>query len=124
MLPSRGVRLLTRGRNDLVLVSIGAQCPVGHPGIMIPSPLSRFSPHGRDLSGLSATRRGLAQEKMSETGVSRGKVLTIDTMNPSVKKVEYAVRGPIVQRAVQIEKELKEVYAPQMSALHHTVICI
>ncbi|XP_046882845.1 alanine aminotransferase 2-like isoform X2 [Hypomesus transpacificus] len=46
---------------------------------------------------------------MSENGVaSRGKVLTIDTMNPTVKKVEYAVRGPIVQRAVQIEKELKE----------------
>uniref|UniRef100_A0A8C9T566 alanine transaminase n=1 Tax=Scleropages formosus TaxID=113540 RepID=A0A8C9T566_SCLFO len=37
----------------------------------------------------------------------RTKVLTIDTMNPNVKKVEYAVRGPIVQRAVQIEKELK-----------------
>lgn len=37
-----------------------------------------------------------------------GKVLTLDTMNPNVKRVEYAVRGPIVQRAVQIEKELKE----------------
>lgn len=43
-------------------------------------------------------------------GVShRGRVLTLDTMNPNVKRVEYAVRGPIVQRAVQIEKELKEV---------------
>lgn len=40
---------------------------------------------------------------------SRAKVLTLDTMNPNVKKVEYAVRGPIVQRAVQLEKELKEV---------------
>uniref|UniRef100_A0A8C4HDD4 Alanine aminotransferase 1 n=1 Tax=Dicentrarchus labrax TaxID=13489 RepID=A0A8C4HDD4_DICLA len=39
---------------------------------------------------------------------SRGKVLTLDNMNPNVKRVEYAVRGPIVQRAVQIEKELKE----------------
>uniref|UniRef100_A0A673BFA6 Alanine aminotransferase 1 n=1 Tax=Sphaeramia orbicularis TaxID=375764 RepID=A0A673BFA6_9TELE len=38
----------------------------------------------------------------------RGKVLTLDTMNPNVKRVEYAVRGPIVQRAVQIEKELRE----------------
>lgn len=37
-------------------------------------------------------------------------MLTIDTMNATVKKVEYAVRGPIVQRAVQIEKELKEVW--------------
>lgn len=47
---------------------------------------------------------------MSENGVSpRAKVLTIDTMNPTVKKVEYAVRGPIVQRAVELEKELSQV---------------
>ena len=39
----------------------------------------------------------------------RGKVLTVDNMNPNVRRVEYAVRGPIVQRAMQIEKELKEV---------------
>ncbi|KAM9458585.1 alanine aminotransferase 2-like isoform 2-T2 [Salvelinus alpinus] len=61
------------------------------------------------LSGVSERRRGLAQEKMTENGVfSRDKVLTIDTMNPTVKNVEYAVRGPIVQRAMQIEKELRE----------------
>uniref|UniRef100_A0A8D3DGS0 alanine transaminase n=1 Tax=Scophthalmus maximus TaxID=52904 RepID=A0A8D3DGS0_SCOMX len=35
-------------------------------------------------------------------------VLTIDTMNPTVKKVEYAVRGPIVQRALELERELSE----------------
>lgn len=45
---------------------------------------------------------------MSENGVSRPKVLTLDTMNPTVKMVEYAVRGPIVQRAVELEKELSE----------------
>uniref|UniRef100_A0AAR2J3W4 alanine transaminase n=1 Tax=Pygocentrus nattereri TaxID=42514 RepID=A0AAR2J3W4_PYGNA len=44
--------------------------------------------------------------KFSESG--RLTLLTVDTMNANVKKVEYAVRGPIVQRAVQIEKELKE----------------
>ncbi|XP_075954386.1 alanine aminotransferase 2-like isoform X2 [Anarhichas minor] len=63
----------------------------------------------RALSSLSATRRGLPKEKMTENGVSpRAKVLTIDTMNPTVKKVEYAVRGPIVQRAVELERELSE----------------
>lgn len=47
---------------------------------------------------------------MTENGASpRAKVLTIDTMNPTVKKVEYAVRGPIVQRAVELERELSEV---------------
>ncbi|XP_077365523.1 alanine aminotransferase 2-like isoform X1 [Festucalex cinctus] len=49
---------------------------------------------------------------MSQTEVngasSRGKVLNMDTMNPNVKRVEYAVRGAIVQRALKIEKELKE----------------
>ncbi|XP_072306802.1 alanine aminotransferase 2-like [Eucyclogobius newberryi] len=41
-------------------------------------------------------------------GLPNGKVLTLESMNPNVKKVEYAVRGPIVQRAVQLEKELRE----------------
>ncbi|XP_016393503.1 alanine aminotransferase 2-like isoform X2 [Sinocyclocheilus rhinocerous] len=45
---------------------------------------------------------------MTENGCEyRDRVLTMDTMNPNVKRVEYAVRGPIVQRAVQIERELK-----------------
>ena len=35
------------------------------------------------------------------------KVLTIDTINPHVKAMEYAVRGPIVNRANEIEAELK-----------------
>uniref|UniRef100_A0AAZ3RJ41 Alanine aminotransferase 1 n=1 Tax=Oncorhynchus tshawytscha TaxID=74940 RepID=A0AAZ3RJ41_ONCTS len=63
----------------------------------------------RALSGVSEPPRGLVQEKMTDNAVfSQNKVLTIDTMNPNVKNVEYAVRGPIVQRAVQIEKELRE----------------
>nr|XP_020447115.1 alanine aminotransferase 2-like isoform X2 [Monopterus albus] len=63
----------------------------------------------RSLSSLSGTRRGLPKEKMSENGVvPRAKVLTIDTMNPTVKNVEYAVRGPIVARAVELERELSE----------------
>jgi len=48
----------------------------------------------------------------------RGKVLNVDNMNPNVRRVEYAVRGAIVQRALQIEKELKEV-PPRLSP----VIC-
>uniref|UniRef100_A0A803TC30 Alanine aminotransferase 1 n=2 Tax=Anolis carolinensis TaxID=28377 RepID=A0A803TC30_ANOCA len=38
----------------------------------------------------------------------RDKVLTLESMNPCVKRVEYAVRGPIVTRAVQLEKELQQ----------------
>ncbi|KAM9322234.1 alanine aminotransferase 2-like isoform 1-T1 [Pholidichthys leucotaenia] len=72
------------------------------------SPSFPSSP-GRALSSVSAARQGLPKEKMTENGfLSRPKVLTIDTMNPTVKKVEYAVRGPIVQRAVELERELSE----------------
>lgn len=34
------------------------------------------------------------------------KVLTIETLNPCVKEMEYAVRGPIVTRATDIETEM------------------
>ena len=53
---------------------------------------------------------------MSENGTSlngavakRRKVLTLENMNPHIKKMEYAVRGPIVARAGEIEQELKSV---------------
>lgn len=65
----------------------------------------------RSLSVFSAICCGSVEPTMTENGVHshRERVLTADTMNPNVKKVEYAVRGPIVQRALQIEKELKAV---------------
>lgn len=40
---------------------------------------------------------------------SREKILTLESMNPQVKAVEYAVRGPIVLKAGEIEKELRKV---------------
>ena len=39
----------------------------------------------------------------------RGKVLTLESMNQNVRQVEYAVRGPMVLRAVQIQEELQKV---------------
>ncbi|XP_041078016.1 alanine aminotransferase 2-like [Polyodon spathula] len=41
-----------------------------------------------------------------ENGKTRDKVLTMETLNPHVKAVEYAVRGPIVIKAGEIEREL------------------
>ncbi|NWV43098.1 ALAT2 aminotransferase, partial [Grantiella picta] len=35
-------------------------------------------------------------------------VLTLDTMNPAIRRVEYAVRGPIVTRALELEQELRK----------------
>lgn len=40
--------------------------------------------------------------------MANGKVLTLETLNPGVKLMEYAVRGPIVTRAGDIEKEIKQ----------------
>ena len=37
------------------------------------------------------------------------KILTIDNINPNVLTMEYAVRGPLVIRAVELEKELANV---------------
>ena len=49
------------------------------------------------------------QGDMGSQPPKRSKVITLDTMNPLVKKMEYAVRGPIVARASAIEKELESV---------------
>ncbi|XP_012738050.2 alanine aminotransferase 2-like isoform X1 [Fundulus heteroclitus] len=116
LLSPRTLQLLRPGRNALLSAGAGgAHRGGGAPRFrsLTSPPLSSSSspppPPGRALSSLSTTRRGLPKEKMSENGMmSRAKVLTIDTMNPTVKKVEYAVRGPIVQRAVELERELSE----------------
>ena len=44
--------------------------------------------------------------KMSSTW---SPTLTLDNMNPCIKTMEYAVRGPLVIRATEIEKELQKV---------------
>lgn len=47
-------------------------------------------------------RQGMHQQKANP------KVLTMDTLNPCIKTMQYAVRGPIVARAAEIEKELEK----------------
>ncbi len=37
------------------------------------------------------------------------KFLTMENLNPRVIDVEYAVRGPIIIRATEIEKEIQSV---------------
>ena len=47
-------------------------------------------------------------EKYKVMAATNGKVLTIETLNPCIKEMEYAVRGPIVARAGAIETDLKQ----------------
>ena len=56
----------------------------------------------------------LIEEKMGPT-------ITIDNMNPCVKKMEYAVRGPLVIRATEIEREIQNVsnaHIPFSTSIH------
>ena len=53
------------------------------------------------MRGLSTT--SLAMESATMPSV------TLKNMNPAIKKMEYAVRGPLVIRATAIEKELEKV---------------
>lgn len=66
--------------------------------------LSRAAGGGGRL--LCARGRACAAPLSSAAG---DRVVTIDNMNPQVKKMEYAVRGPLVIRATEIEKELQAV---------------
>lgn len=55
------------------------------------------------------SQSGLAIEQQNNKRKMSTKVLTLDSMNPNVIKMEYAVRGPLVIRAGEIEKEIKQV---------------
>uniref|UniRef100_A0A3Q3M8R8 alanine transaminase n=1 Tax=Mastacembelus armatus TaxID=205130 RepID=A0A3Q3M8R8_9TELE len=95
---------------NIWLLSHGAQRHGGDPRVRaLTAPILPSSSLGRALVNLSTNHYGLPKEKTSENGrVARAKVLTIDTMNPTVKNAKYAVRGPIVARAAELERELNE----------------
>lgn len=67
---------------------------------------SAFSTLSRTaVSVVKRTRTVEIARAMASVG---GRCLTIDDINPHVKIMEYAVRGPLVIRASEIEKELEQ----------------
>lgn len=50
-------------------------------------------------SSAAANNRTMASEKC----------VNLENLNPCIKVMEYAVRGPLVIRATEIEKELEQV---------------
>jgi len=53
---------------------------------------------------LLTTARNLST---SSSNMAAAATVTLDNMNPCIKKMEYAVRGPLVIRATAIEKEIQ-----------------
>lgn len=70
-----------------------------------------FSGNSRRTSPslLQATIASVHSKNMSAQPAPCTKCVTYDNMNPAIKVMEYAVRGPLVIRASEIEKELEKV---------------
>lgn len=68
---------------------------------------------GVGIAGSVGTRRTMATEAKH--------TLTLENLNPNVKVMEYAVRGPLVIRAGEIEKELEQVNTPQLHIVLRSV---
>lgn len=71
----------------------------------------------RGVCGVASTKRSFSTEehrsnqvrKMGSTPSQTGPTITMQSLNPCIKTMEYAVRGPLVIRATAIEKELEQV---------------
>ncbi|KAL3276695.1 hypothetical protein HHI36_012065 [Cryptolaemus montrouzieri] len=73
---------------------------------------STFSFKGFEVKKIAKYRRGVISCDPTRTMASltdkNSKNLTMDTLNPCVRVMEYAVRGPLVIRAGEIEKDLEK----------------
>lgn len=69
---------------------------------------------GSVSSALSVLARPTAvfqqpREQQQQSRKMASKCVNLDNLNPCIKVMEYAVRGPLVIRATEIEKELEQV---------------
>lgn len=71
----------------------------------------RFKAQGpaRQCGGSKRYSTAEATVESRGNGEVRERTLTMETLNPNVKAVEYAVRGPIVIKAVELERGLQDV---------------
>lgn len=87
-----------------------------HVSLQTESLYSCLRQHARCKTQGPTEQRGLKRFSTAEASVEtrhprrmREKTLTMATLNPQVKAVEYAVRGPIVIKAGDIERRLQQV---------------
>ncbi|VDK36996.1 unnamed protein product [Gongylonema pulchrum] len=90
-------------KSNLVRLAFSA---VGH----FASPLTSSSSSAASLTATAAhCQRCYSLYSPKVAMATEERVLTLETLNPYVINMEYAVRGPLVIRASAIEKELAEV---------------
>lgn len=77
-------------------------------GCVLRTPLPRISSSIRECCGFSFGVGPLKAQRLVHISAMTPKTLTLDNMNPNIIKMEYAVRGPLVIRATEIEKELEK----------------
>merc|ERR1712042_133777 len=63
---------------------------------------------GIDTWGILRRGLGVVTRNLFTSTNSMAPTVVLDNMNPCIKKMEYAVRGPLVIRATAIEKELQD----------------
>merc|ERR1712042_84328 len=63
---------------------------------------------GIDTWGILRRGLGVVTRNLFTSTNSMAPTVALDNMNPCIKKMEYAVRGPLVIRATAIEKELQD----------------
>lgn len=76
------------------------------------------------ISSATVTIRSRAMASVASSQGPNKKVLTIDNVNPNLKRMEYAVRGPLLIRALEIEKEIEKVRLLNHLSYSHTCIGI
>lgn len=69
--------------------------------IPVPSAASSVRDASREKNWVFVVARTMASQA--------GPTLTLENLNPNVRIMEYAVRGPLLIRAGEIEKELEKV---------------
>ncbi len=67
-----------------------------------------------------AFRSKIAASLRKMSSASQAHTLLLENMNPCIKKMEYAVRGPLVIRATEIEKVFFEVFLVGFHLLYFT----
>lgn len=73
--------------------------------------IAKQTPTKRLLEPATSAIQSIGNDKRTMATAAKP-TLTLDSLNPNVIKMEYAVRGPLVIRAGEIEKEIKQVLKP------------